>query len=60
MDILFNGNNFEYSQRMEAGWREILIDIDPAAGTEKFRYVISRTSTPASKTLIKVCKLYNY
>jgi NADH dehydrogenase [ubiquinone] 1 alpha subcomplex assembly factor 7 len=30
-----------------------LIDIDPAAGTEKFRYVISRTPTPASKVLIK-------
>lgn len=33
-----------------------MIDIDPAAGTEKFRYVISRTSTPACKVLIKVCK----
>ncbi|XP_023709440.1 protein arginine methyltransferase NDUFAF7, mitochondrial isoform X2 [Cryptotermes secundus] len=40
-------------QRTEAGWREVLIDIDPAAGSEKFRYVLSRTSTPASKTLIK-------
>jgi len=34
-----------------------LIDIDPAAGTEKFRYVISRTATAASKVLIKVCRL---
>jgi hypothetical protein len=33
-----------------------LIDIDPAAGTEQFRYVISRTATPASKVLIKVRK----
>ncbi|XP_021924705.1 protein arginine methyltransferase NDUFAF7, mitochondrial isoform X2 [Zootermopsis nevadensis] len=40
-------------QRTEAGWREILIDIDPAADTVKFRYVISRMSTPASKVLIK-------
>ncbi|XP_069697808.1 protein arginine methyltransferase NDUFAF7, mitochondrial isoform X2 [Periplaneta americana] len=40
-------------QRTEAGWREVLIDIDPAADTEKFRFVISRAPTPASKLFIK-------
>ncbi|GFG40096.1 hypothetical protein Cfor_10983 [Coptotermes formosanus] len=37
----------------EDGWREVLIDIDPAAGRDKFRYVMSQTPTPASKLLIK-------
>ncbi|KAJ9596877.1 hypothetical protein L9F63_012133 [Diploptera punctata] len=39
-------------QRTDNGWREVLIDLDPT-DPEKFRYVLSRSPTPACKFFIK-------
>lgn len=39
-------------QKTKEGWREVLIDIDDNS-SEKLRYVLSRSSTPASKLFIK-------
>lgn len=41
-------------QKTENGWREVLVDIDPAK-PDGFRYVISRMATPASAVFVKVC-----
>ncbi|XP_066993538.2 protein arginine methyltransferase NDUFAF7, mitochondrial isoform X2 [Anabrus simplex] len=40
-------------QKTDEGWKEVLVDIDPQAGEDQFRYVISRGPTPASKFFIK-------
>ena len=55
--------------KVEEEWREVLVDVNPkgaqsteVAGNQKgedtplpFRYVLSRTATPASKIYTKVC-----
>ncbi|XP_049783426.1 protein arginine methyltransferase NDUFAF7, mitochondrial isoform X2 [Schistocerca cancellata] len=40
-------------QRTKHGWREVLIDIDMYSDGNRFRYVISRSSTPASKLFVQ-------
>ncbi|XP_049846873.1 protein arginine methyltransferase NDUFAF7, mitochondrial isoform X1 [Schistocerca gregaria] len=40
-------------QRTKHGWREVLIDIDVYSDGNRFRYVISRSPTPASKLFVQ-------
>ena len=49
-------NNKEYKsclQRSKAGWREVMVDIDPEV-EDKLRFVVSRAPTPASALLTRV------
>ena len=35
-------------QRTSSGWREVLVDIDPASGDKALRFVVAPGPTPAS------------
>ncbi|XP_063234061.1 protein arginine methyltransferase NDUFAF7, mitochondrial isoform X2 [Bacillus rossius redtenbacheri] len=40
-------------QKTDEGWREVLVDVDPGGAPGRFRFVLSRSETPACKLFIK-------